>query len=69
MAATSTTPSADLLLDPDQRVAQGEQRITHGEDYNSHNTKRLDVEGMKQLLLKLDFMKRIARGEAAMTED
>jgi len=50
-------------------IEQGEQRITHGEDYNSHNTKRLDVEGMKQLLLKLDFMKRIARGEAAMTED
>ncbi len=50
-------------------IEQGEQRITHGEDYNSHNTNRLDVEGMKQLLLTLDFMKRIARGEAAMAED
>jgi len=49
-------------------VEQGEQRITrstHGEDYNSHNTTRLDVEGMKELLLKLDFMQRIARGEPA----
>ena len=49
-------------------VEQGEQRITrssHGEDYNSHNTTRLDVEGMKKLLLKLDFMQRIARGEPA----
>ena len=27
------------------------------EDYNSHNTDRLDVEGMKKLLLKLDFIK------------
>lgn len=49
-------------------VEQGEQRITmsaHGEDYNSHNTKRLDLTGMKQLLLKLDFMRRIAEGEQA----
>jgi UDP-N-acetylglucosamine 4,6-dehydratase/5-epimerase len=51
---------------------QGEQRITqsqHGEDYNSHNTARLDVEGMKALLLKLDFMHRIARGEHAVAEE
>ena len=53
-------------------VDQGEQRLTrssHGEDYNSHNTTRLDVESMKALLLKLDFMKSIARGEQAATED
>ena len=50
-------------------IEQGEQRITHGEDYNSHNTNRLDVEGMKQLLLKLDCMKLIARSEATITED
>ncbi|SDI11501.1 nucleoside-diphosphate sugar epimerase/dehydratase [Paraburkholderia phenazinium] len=51
---------------------QGEQRITqsqHGEDYNSHNTARLDVEGMKALLLKLDFIHRIARGERAVAEE
>lgn len=53
-------------------VEEGEQRLTqstHGEDYNSHNTTRLDVEGMKKLLLKLDFMQRIARGEHAVAED
>jgi len=53
-------------------VEEGEQRITqslHGEDYNSHNTNRLDVEGMKALLLKLDFMQRIARGEHAVAEE
>lgn len=50
-------------------VEQGEQRITQGEDYNSHNTRRLDVEGMKALLLKLEFMQRIASGEAATPED
>jgi len=52
-------------------VDSGEKRITHsthGEDYNSHNTTRLDVEGMKNLLLKLDFMQRIVRGENAIAE-
>lgn len=53
-------------------VEQGQQRLTqtaHGEDYNSHNTTRLDVAGMKALLLKLDFMQRIARGEHAVAEE
>ena len=53
-------------------VDEGERRITqstHGEDYNSHNTTRLDLVGMKALLLKLDFMQRIVRGEAAIAED
>ena len=48
-------------------VEQGEQRITqahHEDEYNSHNTDRLDVAGMKALLLKLQFMQRIIRGEA-----
>ena len=53
-------------------VEVGERRLTqssHGEDYNSHNTTRLDVAGMKALLLKLDFMQRIMRGEPAVAED
>lgn len=53
-------------------VEQGEQRNTissHGEDYNSHNTTRLDVAGMKALLLKLNFMQHIVRGEHALAED
>lgn len=50
-------------------VEQGEQRISHAEDYNSHNTQRLDVQGMQQLLLKLEFMRRITRGEVAALED
>ncbi len=53
-------------------VDQGEQKLTqtaHGEDYNSHNTQRLDVAGMKQLLLKLSFMQKIARGEHMVAEE
>lgn len=53
-------------------VEQGDQHITqalHAEDYNSHNTQRLDVEGMKKLLLKLSFMQRIANGEMVAAEE
>ena len=53
-------------------VEQGELRLTqsmHGEDYNSHNTTRLNLQAMTELLLKLDFMKRIARGEHAVAEE
>lgn len=50
-------------------VEQGEEKITHSEDYNSHNTERLDVEGMKKLLLKLEFMHAIQRGEHVLAEE
>ncbi|MGF6153480.1 UDP-N-acetylglucosamine 4,6-dehydratase [Pseudomonas fluorescens] len=50
-------------------VEQGEEKISRTEDYNSHNTVRLDVDGMKQLLLKLDFMRAIQRGEYATPEE
>jgi UDP-N-acetylglucosamine 4,6-dehydratase len=49
-------------------VEQGEQKISQAEDYNSHNTARLDVEGMTALLMKLHFMQAIARGEQAVAE-
>ena len=50
-------------------VEQGEEKISRTEDYNSHNTERLDVEGMQRLLLKLDFMQAIARGEHVTAEE
>ncbi|WP_053146563.1 polysaccharide biosynthesis protein [Pseudomonas sp. P97.38] len=50
-------------------VEQGEEKISHTEDYNSHNTERLDVEGMQKLLLKLEFMRAIQRGEHATPEE
>ncbi|WP_299125643.1 polysaccharide biosynthesis protein [uncultured Tenacibaculum sp.] len=37
--------------------SEGEIDMNSVEDYHSHNTERLDVEGMKKLLLKLDFIK------------
>nr|WP_272885892.1 polysaccharide biosynthesis protein [Stutzerimonas stutzeri] len=50
-------------------VEQGEERISHMQDYNSHNTERLGVQGMQQLLLKLNFMRAIQRGEDAAPEE
>ena len=44
-------------------VEEGEQKISQCEDYNSHNTERLDKDGMKQLLMKLEFMRAIAQGQ------
>ncbi len=44
-------------------VDQGETRLSQGEEYNSHNTRRLDVEGMKALLLKLPLIHRALKGE------
>ncbi len=37
-------------------LAEGETRITALDDYTSHNTEQLDVEGVKNLLLKLEFI-------------
>ncbi|WP_374960212.1 polysaccharide biosynthesis protein [Gilvibacter sp.] len=37
--------------------SKGEVDMSAIEDYHSHNTHRLDVEGMKELLLKLDFIR------------
>jgi UDP-glucose 4-epimerase len=56
-------------LNYEKFVDQGEARISSSEDYNSHNTERLDLAGTKALLLKLDFIRRVVRGEPATAED
>jgi UDP-glucose 4-epimerase len=53
-------------------VEIGERQLTestHGDDYHSHNTQRLEVEGMKALLLKLNYIQRILGGQLAVAED
>jgi len=50
-------------------VEQGEITISDAVEYNSHNTTRLDVLGMRDLLMKLRFMKAIARGEYVEPEE
>lgn len=43
-------------------VDTGERRISRAEDYSSENTERLDLEGMKRLLLELDFVQAAVAG-------
>lgn len=49
-------------------VEQGEQKISNAEDYNSHNTQRLDISGMEKLLMKLEFFRAVLRGENSSLE-
>lgn len=43
-------------LNYDKFFTKGNEAVSKIEDYHSHNTKRLDVEEMKSLLLKLRFI-------------
>lgn len=55
-------------LNYEKYVEQGERSITLSGEYNSHNTRQLDVAGMRELLLRLEFIRRAARGEHATAE-
>lgn len=44
-------------LNYDKYFKEGSEKINEVQTYNSHNTARLDVEGMKKLLLKLSFIR------------
>jgi UDP-glucose 4-epimerase len=56
-------------LNYDKFTDQGETQISEAVDYNSHNTTRLDVDGIKALLMKLRFMQAITRGEDVQAEE
>ena len=43
-------------------LEEGDTQITSSEDYTSHNAERLDVEGMKALLLQLHFIREALAG-------
>ena len=40
----------------------GEIKVAASEEYNSHNTRRLDVDGMIELLSKLNFVRALEEG-------
>jgi len=50
-------PADNRDLNYAQFFSEGEKIISHLDDYTSHNTERLDVEQIKQVLLKLDYIK------------
>lgn len=43
-------------------VEQGEARLGLGEEYNSFNTQQLDIDGMKEMLLKLPLVRQAMAG-------
>ncbi len=49
-------PSDNRDLNYAQYFTEGEEKIASFEDYTSHNTQRLSVPQIKELLLKLDFI-------------
>lgn len=51
-------PADNRDLNYDKYFVEGEVEISSIDDYHSHNTKRLDVDGMKQLLMKLDIIQQ-----------
>jgi len=50
-------PADNRDLNYAQYFNEGEEKISHVEDYTSHNTRRLNVDEVKALLLKLNFIK------------
>ena len=61
-------PSDNRDLNYSKFLEEGDQDLSNIEDYNSHNTKRLNVEGMIKLLHKLDFIDDIAAGGTDVPE-
>jgi UDP-N-acetylglucosamine 4,6-dehydratase len=57
MASYYRIPADNRDLNYSMYFNDGEERISHLDDYTSHNTERLSVEQVKALLLKLDYIK------------
>ena len=45
-------------LNYDRYFIKGEEKVSNFEDYHSHNTRRLDLQQMKDLLLKLEMIQK-----------
>ncbi|MCS6716040.1 polysaccharide biosynthesis protein [Proteus terrae] len=61
-------PADNRDLNYSKYFEKGEKDLAIVEDYNSHNTQRLDVSGMKELLRKLDFIREIESGNIIVPE-
>jgi UDP-glucose 4-epimerase len=57
-------PADNRDLNYAKYFSEGEEKISHLDDYTSHNTNRLNVEQIKALLLKLDFIKEELNAES-----
>ena len=51
-------PADNRSLNYSSYFSEGEKELSSIEDYNSHNTEQKNIEGIKQLLIKLDFVQQ-----------
>ena len=51
-------PVDDRDLNYNKYFVEGKETVSQAEDYNSHNTERLNVEQVKDKLIKLDYVQR-----------
>jgi UDP-N-acetylglucosamine 4,6-dehydratase/5-epimerase len=58
MGSYFRVPADNRGLNYNAYFAEGQEILSHEEDYHSHNTRRLDVDGLMELLVKLDFVRR-----------
>src|SRR5215210_2292455 len=58
MGSYFRVPADNRDLNYNVYFAEGQETLSHEEDYHSHNTERLDVDGMIQTLMKLEYVRR-----------
>lgn len=56
-------PADNRGLNYEQYFSEGKKNVFEFDEYHSHNTNRLDKEGMKQLLLKLPMIRKDILGD------
>jgi UDP-N-acetylglucosamine 4,6-dehydratase len=61
-------PADNRDLNYEQYFSEGIPDVNRYEEYHSHNTIRLDVEGMKALLMKLPVIRKDILGEKSNTQ-
>ena len=56
-------PADNRDLNYSKYFSEGVEKVSLTDEYTSHNTERLDLEGMKNLLLRLPFIRKDILGE------
>src|SRR6266545_3924658 len=58
MGSYFRVPADNRDLNYNVYFAQGQETLSHEEDYHSHNTRRLDVDEMAEMLMKLELVRQ-----------
>lgn len=56
-------------LNYEKYMEQGEERISHEQDYNSHNTELLNINAVQKLLLKFNFIRAFHKNDSVLHEE